>query len=301
MIGTQLNFLDKNCTKYHVGFHQIPVLYVIEEIGHGKYGTVHSVKDMKNNMYAVKVMNGNNSVNTNEVKIWLQIVKYTDYTKHFPKIYLIAQLNSLYFVVMEYFECKHIDYDYTKMLSYTDFLKTIKTILKEIAYVHKHKLVYNDLKTQNILINSEKIRLTDVGLMTAFDHGNILCGTPLHNPPECFAQIRTNDKKDVWSFGLLVHYFLTGKHYQEDVIDIKKRYVGGVEQKYFKYRTGKIIDKLDYMNTDFESLPKDYDSKLLEKFIKQCLTVNYYDRPSAEELLKHEIFDMSPKARRLEN
>lgn len=292
MAGTQLNFLGNDCIKYYVKYSKIPVLYVVEEIGNGKYGTVHSAKDKENNLYAVKVMNVNNNVNTWEIQIWLQLMKQADYTKYFPKIYLIAQINGLYFVVMEYFECGHIDYCYTKTLNYTEFLKTCKTILKKIAYVHKHRLVYNDLKAHNILINSEKIRLTDVGLMTIFDHGNIQCGTPLHNPPESFIQIRTNDKKDIWSFGLLVYYFLTGKHIQEDVIILKKRDVGGVECKFFKYKTEKIIKKLDDISKDFESLPTDYDSKLLETFIKQCLTVNYYDRPSAEELLKHEIFNM---------
>jgi len=93
-------------------------------------------------------------------------------------------------------------------------------MLTEIAigmnYLHTHEptILHRDLKSTNILVNSEwQCKIADFGLSRLqLNQGSqrmSLVGTPGWAAPEVLRRERYNKKADIWSFGIIIWEFVT--------------------------------------------------------------------------------------------
>lgn len=85
-----------------------------------------------------------------------------------------------------------------------------------LEYVHKHNVIYRDLKPENVLLDaSGNVRLTDFGLskenIRELDTGAFsFCGTPEYLAPEILNRTGHGRAVDWWSLGALVFEMMTG-------------------------------------------------------------------------------------------
>jgi serine/threonine-protein kinase len=98
----------------------------------------------------------------------------------------------------------------------------IRTLLSQVlaglADIHKHDIVHRDLKPSNIFVAKDgTVKILDFGLVKMLDYTTITMtgaavGTPLYMSPEEMTGRQIDHRSDLYSFGVLLFQFLTGKY-----------------------------------------------------------------------------------------
>mmetsp|Transcript_25783 Transcript_25783/g.46519 ORF Transcript_25783/g.46519 Transcript_25783/m.46519 type:complete len:936 (+) Transcript_25783:465-3272(+) len=106
-------------------------------------------------------------------------------------------------------------------------------ILEGLAYMHRRRIIYRDLKPENVLIDDFGYTvIVDLGFAKVVnDKTYTLCGTPLYLAPEVILS-RGHDKgADYWSLGCLMYEMILGQtpfyDHNIDQITLFKRIVHG--------------------------------------------------------------------------
>ena len=134
------------------------------------------------------------------------------------------------------------------------------------------KILHRDLKPGNIFLDEKyNVKLGDFGLARVMGNESVFAythvGTPYYMSPEQINDQKYNEKSDIWSLGCIIYEttalrapFEATTHYQ-------------LAQK---IKAGKI-----------DRIPKIYSEELW-KFIMTMITQDPTNRPSVDDLLKHE-------------
>ena len=118
-------------------------------------------------------------------------------------------------LVMEYFAGNNL---YDLIVSDPDFYKNydiidiIKQLVKGIHYIHRKKLIHQDIKLENILINKEgKVKIVDYDFLTKEKpFRSSKCGTPYYVSPEVILGKAITSSTDLWSLGICIYVILVG-------------------------------------------------------------------------------------------
>ena len=189
----------------------------IEDIGSGSSGRV--VKVAKKIFYAKKIMN-NMNITTKQMKYFMKEYEIMNMLNH-PNILkafeiFLSDSKNPPAIILEF--CQH-NLAFTimnKLLSNIEIACAIFQITEEMKYIHFNKIIHRDLKPSNILISADgTIKISDFGiskLMTEEQFSmTIGVGTNKFMAPEIIAEEDDyNEKVDVYSFGVLVFYTLSG-------------------------------------------------------------------------------------------
>ena len=93
-----------------------------------------------------------------------------------------------------------------------------KQICRGLKYAHEHGVIHRDIKPHNILVNLEKkqCKISDFGIVQLFRRERITIegmaiGTPEYMSPEQASGQPLDAQTDIYSFGILLYEFCTGR------------------------------------------------------------------------------------------
>ncbi|OHS96460.1 IQ calmodulin-binding motif family protein [Tritrichomonas foetus] len=185
----------------------------------------------------------------------------------------------------------------------------LSQILMIIAALHKHKIVLRSLLPSNLFVSYDGVNVQVQSLADALfvkdkdDKPLPFENTPW-NPPECYYQERATPAFDIFQFGVLMAYMMTGvmPNAFNEVIKYHKKMS---QQEY-----SDILLNDNFMYDPFDNIPVDdievfvkkgvdlvtlidVDSSFsMKEIVRCCLDVNPRRRPSAKQLLQHPFFNL---------
>lgn len=193
---------------------------LISNIENGSNGKVYLCKLKKNNeLLAIKSIDKPKSSHIkefNNIKNEKKILKHLQHP-FVIKLHFAFQDEKHLYLVMDYLSAGDLSYHIHKNSHLKE--KTVKFILSEvylaICFIHSKKIIHRDIKSENILLDSEgHVKLIDFGLAKKeIDNKNLtssFCGTAECLPPEVIRHCPYSLNYDWWCFGILMYEMIYG-------------------------------------------------------------------------------------------
>ena len=146
-----------------------------------------------------------------------QILERAD-NPYIVKLHFAFQTETKLYLVMDYLNGGEL-FSYIKREKKFDEHRAkiyAAELVEAISYLHKHNIIYRDLKPENVLFDSKgHVRLTDFGLskhgMSSSHLTSSFCGTIDYLAPEIVSGNGYSVKVDWWSWGTLLYQMLSGR------------------------------------------------------------------------------------------
>ena len=204
------------------------------------------------------------------------------------KLYEIIETYNEVYIILEYCELGNLFFYLSKInfdLKEEQIVTYVHDISKAVYSMHNLGIIHRDLKLSNIALtkknNKIEIRILDFGLSKILGP-NQFCnegyGTPGYAAPEVINRYNYSFEADIWSIGVIC-YFLCMKRLPFDYLRNGNHELDMVQNT--------LLDdvKFDY------NIMKNY-SKYAEKFIRDLMNKNNYERPNIIEVLEHPWFQL---------
>ena len=192
---------------------------IIEQIGTGGMSDVYKAKCHKLNRYvAIKVMKEEFSHDKNFVSKFIIEAQSAAGLTHpnVVSVYDVGDENGIYYIVMELVEGITLKQYIEKKgrLSSKEAVSIAIQVAQGMEAAHSHHIVHRDIKPQNIIISKEgKVKVTDFGIARAATSQTIsssAMGSVHYISPEQARGGYSDEKSDIYSFGITLYEMLTG-------------------------------------------------------------------------------------------
>lgn len=200
---------------------------IIKKIAEGGMGKVYLANDTKlNRKVALKFLASHLIQDEQAKQRFIREAQAAANLSH-PNIVIIHEISEFegqIFIVMEYVEGEtlkeKIDQIYTiekSLFPLEQVLDLSIQICEGLSKAHKMGIVHRDIKAENILIDQDgRIKILDFGLAklkggTQLTQEFTKMGTVSYMSPEQVRGDIVNHLSDIWSFGVLLYYMLTGE------------------------------------------------------------------------------------------
>ncbi|EFA81817.1 cAMP-dependent protein kinase [Heterostelium album PN500] len=189
----------------------------IRVIGTGTFGRVYLVQNIiDHQFYAMKCLNKSDVVKLKQVE-HLNSEKSILASIHHPfivNLYQSFQDEKKIYLLFEYVAGGEV---FTHLRRATKFNNNMAKfyaaeIILALEYLHRHNIVYRDLKPENLLLDNQgHIKITDFGFAKRVeDRTFTLCGTPEYLAPEIIQSKGHGKAVDWWALGILIFEMLAG-------------------------------------------------------------------------------------------
>jgi len=203
---------------------------VLKVLGKGAFGKVMLVKAKQGNgeIYAMKVLSKQLLIERQEVTHTKTERKTLEDTHHPFLVHLrfAFQTPTKLYLVMDYCNGGELFFHLKTTGRFPETRARLygAEITSALEHLHSRKIVYRDLKPENVLLDSEgHVRVTDFGLakdnVGATDKTKTFCGTPDYLAPEIIMDKGHGRGVDWWSLGTMIYEMLGGlpPYYSENV------------------------------------------------------------------------------------
>lgn len=188
-------------------------------LGKGSFGKVFLVeKKSDHKLYAMKSLRKDVILENDQVESTKLEKEILLKAKHpfFVKMAYIFQTDQKIYFVMNFIRggelFTHLQNEKRFKEERTKFYAA--QIVSAIGYLHKKKIIYRDIKPENILMGEDGyLYLADFGLakeMSNRDFTSSFCGTPEYLAPEIIQNKGHNHAVDWWSIGILIYEMIVG-------------------------------------------------------------------------------------------
>ncbi len=192
---------------------------IIEQIGTGGMSDVYKAKCHKlNRNVAIKVLKQEFSQDKNFVsKFRIEAQSAAGLTHpNVVSVYDVGDEDGIHYIVMELVEGITLKKYIEKKgrLSSKEAVSIAIQVAQGIEAAHSHHIVHRDIKPQNIIISKEgKVKVTDFGIARAASTQTInsaAMGSVHYISPEQARGGYSDEKSDIYSFGITLYEMLTG-------------------------------------------------------------------------------------------
>ncbi|TQD79742.1 hypothetical protein C1H46_034715 [Malus baccata] len=276
------------------------------ELGRGGFGTVYKGQLPNDQIIAIKRLSRTSGQGVEEFKNEVALIARLQH-RNLVKLLGCCIKGEERMLVLEHLPNKSLDsflIDHRKrsLLDWKKRFEIINGVARGILYLHQDsrlRIIHRDLKTSNILLDSEmNPKISDFGMARIFhgdqlqDKTNRVVGTYGYMSPEYVVFGRFSTKSDVFSFGIILLEIISSKKnngvYQDDhSINL----IGNVWQLWREGRALEIVD------SSLESFPSDEVMRCIQVGLL-CVEEDSKDRPSMSAvvfMLSGETSPPSPK------
>lgn len=140
-------------------------------------------------------------------------------SSHFPKLLEVVEDGERVILIEEYIEGLTLEeYMMGERLPEMVAVKFAFQVCEALLCLHESDpmLIYRDLKPENLIITpTGKVKLIDFDISRKYQKGKNqdteLLGTASYAAPEQFGFYQTDNRTDIYAFGVMFNYMLTGK------------------------------------------------------------------------------------------
>ncbi|XP_054408573.2 serine/threonine-protein kinase Nek11 isoform X5 [Pongo abelii] len=260
--------------------------YVLQQkLGSGSFGTVYLVSDKKAKRgeelkvlkeISVGELNPNETLQAN---LEAQLLSKLDHPA-IVKFHASFVEQDNFCIITEYCEGRDLDdkiQEYKqagKIFPENQIIDWFIQLLLGVDYMHERRILHRDLKSKNIFLKNNLLKIGDFGvsrlLMGSCDLATTLTGTPHYMSPEALKHQGYDTKSDIWSLACILYEMCCMNH----------AFAG----------SNFLSIVLKIVEGDTPSLPERYP-KELNAIMESMLNKNPSLRPSAIEILKIPYID----------
>jgi serine/threonine protein kinase/Flp pilus assembly protein TadD len=195
---------------------------IIEELGKGGMGRVYKAQDNElKEKVALKLIKPEISSDKKTVERFQNELKFARKIVHknVGRMFDLGKEEGSYFITMEYVEGQDLKgmIRQSKQLTIGTAISIAKQVSEGLSEAHKLGVIHRDLKPSNIMIDKDgNARIMDFGIARSLKGkgitgAGVMIGTPEYMSPEQVDGKETDQRSDIYSFGIILYEMLTGK------------------------------------------------------------------------------------------
>ena len=195
---------------------------IIEELGKGGMGKVYKVLDKEiNSKVALKLIKPEVAVDKKNIERFRSELKLArDIShKHVCRMYDLNKEKGNYYITMEYVSGEDLKSFIRRAapISTARAILIAKQVCEGLTEAHRLGIVHRDLKPSNIMIDKEgNAKIMDFGIARTvrgkgITGAGVMIGTPEYMSPEQVEAKDTDQRSDIYSFGIIFYEMTTGQ------------------------------------------------------------------------------------------